>query len=62
MHCESPDQETQALPKNVGKEWGPGEDMARAGIEPVTHPDGTVEAEDGTIEVNLSFEHASFQH
>ena len=53
MNCDIANQEPQALPKMQGKEWGPGENLAKAGIEPVTHPDGTVEAEDGTVEVKF---------
>ena len=56
LNCESPAEDSQALPKNPGKEWGPGENLKKLGVSPVTHESGTIEAENGTFEVQCSYD------
>ena len=40
IDCEQAMEDCQALPENKRKEWGPGRDLERAGLKPVTHQDG----------------------
>ena len=43
------------VPKNNRWVWGPGNDLAKAGIVPISHKDAIIEAEDGETELRFKF-------
>lgn len=53
IHCEKPAEDAKALPENTRQEWGPGRDLAKAGIVPITHQDAVIEAEEGSVELRF---------
>ena len=54
INCEKPKEHTRPLPENTRMEWGPGEDLIEAGLEPVSHKDGIVEPEAESFQVLLT--------
>ena len=53
IHCEKPAEDAKALPENTRQEWGPGKDLADAGLVPVTHQDAVIEADQGAVQVRF---------
>ena len=53
IHCDKPAEDAKALPENTRQEWGPGRDLAKAGIVPITHQDAVIEAEEGSAELRF---------
>ncbi|XP_068715927.1 uncharacterized protein [Montipora foliosa] len=53
IHCNKPAEDAKALPENTRQEWGPGRDLAKAGIVPITHQDAVIEAEEGSAELRF---------
>ncbi|XP_068670945.1 dynein beta chain, ciliary-like [Montipora foliosa] len=53
IHCDKPAEDSKALPENTRQEWGPGRDLAKAGIVPITHQDAVIEAEEGSAELRF---------
>ena len=51
INCDTPKDTISILPENNRAEWGPGEDLTKVGLEPITYKDAIVEAEDKTLEV-----------
>lgn len=51
--CDKPAEDAKALPENTRQEWGPGRDLAKAGIIPITHQDAVIEAEEGSAELRF---------
>ena len=53
IHCDKAAEDAKALPENTRQEWGPGKDLADAGLVPVTHQDAVIEADQGAVEVRF---------
>lgn len=53
IHCEQPAENAKALPENIRQDWGPGKDLADAGLLPVSHQDAVIEAEEGVVELRF---------
>ena len=53
IHCEQPAEDAKALPENIRQEWGPGQDLANAGLVPITHPDAVIQAAEGAVELRF---------
>lgn len=53
IHCEQPAEDAKALPENIRQEWGPGKDLANAGLVPITHPDAVIQAAEGAVELRF---------
>ena len=51
INCDTPKDAISILPENNRVEWGPGKDLTKAGLEPITHKDAIVEAEEEVLEV-----------
>ena len=51
ISCDLAKENIELLPENPRTEWGPGEDLIQAGLEPLTHKDGIIEADDEPVEV-----------
>ena len=45
------------FPENTRSEWGPGPDLQKIGMKPLTHPDGLIEAEKGETEIKFEAQH-----
>ena len=56
IFCDDPKQDCKPMPENTRREWGPGPDMEVAGLKPITHKNGLVECEDGTVEMRFKQE------
>ena len=53
INCDAPKYPMSTLPENNRAERGPGEDLIKAGLEPITHLDAIVQAEDDAVEVTM---------
>ena len=53
IHCEQPAEDAKALPENTRQEWGPGKDLADAGLVPITHEDAVIEADEGAVQLRF---------
>ena len=53
INCEAPNTRFEPLPDKDGDEWGPGQKAKDLKIEPLTHPDGIVEAINGVFEMRF---------
>ena len=53
IHCEQAAEDAKALPENTRQEWGPGKDLADAGLVPLTHQDAVIEADEGAVQVRF---------
>ena len=51
--CSLPKADCVPLPANKRHEWGPGHDLARLGLTPMTHTEGLIEVEDGETEIRF---------
>ena len=56
IHADRACEGIKALPKNSRTEWGPGHDLLKAGLHPITHHDALIEAEDTVTEVRFKYD------
>ena len=48
--------DVKPLPDNIREEWGPGPDLAKVGIAPMSHKSGRVQIDTGEVEMKFSTE------
>ncbi|XP_068679681.1 kyphoscoliosis peptidase-like isoform X2 [Montipora foliosa] len=53
IFCEQPVDDPKALPENPRQEWGPGKDLADAGLIPITHHNAVIQAAKGLVELRF---------